>query len=119
MSSSIDETPWAPAPGRSVIDWSNETDTDLLNHTGRVVSDSRYNNMDIPNTATEITFIGDPSKVYTNFRMAICCFEQGQDLTIRFVNFNFTTNELILTVKKQRLSLYRRYYDLVKRRDVR
>jgi len=93
MSSSIDETPWAPAPGRSVIDWSNETDTDLLNHTGRVVSDSRYNNMDIPNTATEITFIGDPSKVYTNFRMAICCFEQGQDLTIRFVNFNFTTND--------------------------
>ena len=89
---SIDETPWDPN-GRSIIDWSKETDTNLLNHTKRVVADSRYNNINISNTAKELIFIGDASKVYTNFRMALCGFAMGQELTLRFVNFKFVTND--------------------------
>ena len=90
---SIDETPWSPASGRVVIDWSKEADTNLLNHTSRAVQGTRYNNIDINPGTTEITFIGDPSKTYTNFRMHLCGFADGQKITIRFWNFKFVTNE--------------------------
>ena len=89
---SIDTTPWSTA-GRVVIDWRNETDTNLLNHTNRSVNDGRYNNLDITGGTEEIVFIGDPNKTYTNFMMHICGFAEGQKLVIRFVDFNFVTNE--------------------------
>lgn len=88
---SIDATPWA-TDGRVIIDWSAENDTNLLNHTSRDVENDRYNNIDIRNGTKEVIFIGDPLKVYTNFRMAICNFEQSQKLTIRFKDFNFITD---------------------------
>ena len=90
--SSIDSTPWSTT-GRVIIDWRNESDTNMLNHTSRSVSDSRYNNIDISNSTSEVIFIGDPDKTYTNLRMHICAFASGQKLTIRFVNFNFVSNE--------------------------
>lgn len=90
--SSIDSTPWSTS-GRVIIDWRNESDTNMLNHTSRSVSDSRYNNIDIGNSTSEVIFIGDPDKTYTNLRMHICAFASGQKLTIRFVNFNFISNE--------------------------
>lgn len=90
---SIDETIWSTPSGRVVIDWSKETETNLLNHTGRVVNDGIFNNIDIGNTTTELTFIGTSEQVFENFRMHICRFVEGQKLTIRFINFNFTTNE--------------------------
>lgn len=79
--------------GRVIVDWCNETDTDLLNHTDRSVNDGRYNNIDITDSTEEIVFIGDPNKTYTNFMMHIYGFDNGQKLVIRFVNFNFVTNE--------------------------
>ena len=90
---SIDETPFSTPAGRVVIDWSKETDTNLLNHTSRPVYDKRYNNIDISNSSTDVTFIGTTSQTFTNFRMFICSFADGQDLTLRFVNFNFVANE--------------------------
>jgi len=90
---SIDGTPWAPPSGKSIIDWSDETDTNLLNHTDRIVGEYRYNNMDILNHSTDVIFVGNSSKIYTNFRMNICKFAKGQNLNIRFVNFKFKTNE--------------------------
>ena len=89
---SIDSTPWS-TKGRMIIDWRGESDTNLLNHTNRAVSNNRYNNIDISNETKEIIFIGDASKVYTNFRMHICSFAQNQKLILRFVNFKFITNE--------------------------
>lgn len=82
---SIDSTPNAIS-GNAVIDWRNETDTDILNHLD-------YSNLKITNSTEEITFIGDPEKTYTNFRMSICGFAEGQKLVIRFVDFNFLTND--------------------------
>ncbi len=91
---SINATPFAIGGGRIIVDWSNESDTDLLSHTGRVgVVDSRYNNIDIGNDTTEIIFIGKSTKTYTNLQMHICGFAKDQKLTVRLVNFKFTTNE--------------------------
>lgn len=89
---SIDSTPWGISE-RVILDWRNEADTNMLNHTNRAVESSRYNNIDIYPGTKELIFIGDPNKVYTNLRMYICLFGQGEKLTIRFVDFNFTTNE--------------------------
>lgn len=89
---SIDSTPWGLS-GRVILDWRNESDTNLLNHKTRNVLSNRYNNVDIYNSAKEIIFIGTTAKTFTNFRMYICQFAKGQKLTIRFVNFKFVTNE--------------------------
>lgn len=88
----IDSTPWSLG-GKVIIDWSAESNTDMLNHTKRNVANNRYNNVDINNTATDIIFIGATNKTFKNFRMYICSFAKGQNLTIRFKNFNFITNE--------------------------
>ena len=89
---SIDSTPWSTS-GRVIIDWSNETDTNMLNHTKRSVLSNRYNNIDINNGTTEVIFIGKSSQTFTNLHLYICCFAKGQKLTLRFKNFSFTTNE--------------------------
>lgn len=93
----IDSTPWATS-GRVIIDWSGESDVDVSNHKNRNVSNNRYNNMDIGNETTEIIFIGDKDKTYTNFRMCMCWFASGQKLTLRFVNFNFVTNDASMAI---------------------
>jgi len=90
---SIDETPWETPAGRVVIDWRNEIVTDLLKHTNRSVEANCYNKLNVLNQTSEIVFIGDPNKTYTNFMMHICGFAEGQKLVIRFVDFNFVTNE--------------------------
>lgn len=89
---SIDATPWS-VTGRVIIDWSGEIDTNLLNHTGRKVNDARYNNLDIASGTSELIFIGKADQVFRNFRMHLCGFGDGQKMIIRFVNFNFVTNE--------------------------
>ncbi len=89
---SIDSTPES-INGKVIIDWRNETDTDLLNHTNRSVNEGKYNRLEITNRTEEIVFIGDPEKTYTNFIMRICGFAEGQKLIIRFVDFNFAANE--------------------------
>lgn len=88
----IDSTPWSTS-GRVIIDWRDEIDTNLLNHTGRVVNDGRYNNIDIPSSTKEVIFIGKEDMTFTNLRLHLCTFAEGQKLTIRFVSFNFVSNE--------------------------
>ena len=91
---SIDATPFSTPAGRVIIDWSNEADANLLNHTSRdVAGTERYNNLDVSAGTSELIFIGDASKIYTNFRMHLCNFTENQPLTIRFINFNFVSNE--------------------------
>lgn len=89
---SIDSTPWSLS-GRVILDWRGESDTNMLNHTRRSVADQRYHNIDISNGTKEVIFIGNKNQTFTNLGMYICCFADGQELTIRFVNFNFVTNQ--------------------------
>ena len=89
----IDNTPWAPATGKVIIDWSNETELDLMKHTDRnVYGTERYNNVDIRRGTSDVIFIGSPSKTFQNFCMHICGFESKETLNICFVNFKFVTN---------------------------
>ena len=93
---SIDGTPWATS-GRVIIDWSRESNTDVANHTNRNIGkdNDRYHNLDIDgaNGTKEVIFIGNPGQVFTNFGMYLCNFGEGQQLTLRFVDFNFVTNQ--------------------------
>ena len=90
---SIDSTAWCIESERVIIDWRNEEDTNLLNHTERdTLGTGRYDNIDIRPSTKEIIFIGDPNKVYQNFLMHICFFESNQELKLTFVNFRFVTD---------------------------
>lgn len=91
--SSIDETPENIGGGRIVIDWSNETDTDISNHTTRVVSGTKYNNININSGTVDVIFIGDPSKTFSNFHISLCNFKSGENITLKFVNFKYSTDE--------------------------
>ena len=91
---SISSLPWNVS-GKVIIDWRNETDTNVTNHTDRIIPESqagRYNNLDIIGNGSEIIFIGDPEKTYTNFLIHLCYYSEGNNLTIRFVDFNYVTN---------------------------
>jgi hypothetical protein len=79
--------------GRVIIDWSNEIDNNLLNHTDRKVSNGRINALDITSGTAEVIFIGKADKTFYNFWVNLCNFGNGQKLTIRLVNFKFSTNE--------------------------
>lgn len=90
----IENTPWAPPTGKSIIDWS-ASDPDVANYQGIrplpnwAANGNRWWHMDIYADAEEVYFIGDPSKEYTAFRIVICQFFEGQDLTLHFSTFNF------------------------------
>lgn len=95
---SIDETPWQPGGTVVTIDWTKEENTDLLQHTDRCISENQKNegqfdciNIDGGSGIEEVIFKGDPSKIYYNLVIKLCNFEEGQKLTIRFVDFKFTT----------------------------
>ena len=88
---SIDASPYTTA-GRVILDWSKETDTNLLNHTSRFVVNGNYNHINIGNTTEEVVFIGNSSKTFTNLCLDICNFANGQRVDIHFVDFNFTGN---------------------------
>lgn len=90
----IDSTPRSTsAAGRLIIDWRNEIDTNMLNHENRIVDDGRYNNIDITSKTKEVIFIGKEDMTFTNLCLHLCTFSEGQKLTVRFVNFNFVSNE--------------------------
>lgn len=89
---SIDSTPGSLS-GRVIVDWSEETEVNLLKHSGRSVTEALLNTVDIANTATEVIFIGRTNAVYVNMLIRLCNFVEGQGLKITFVNFNFTANE--------------------------
>jgi len=90
----IDSTPWNPLHQKTIIDWRNETVTDLTKHTNRSVVSNRYNNIDIvAGYSEEVIFIGNKNKTFTNFRMHLCSYTSSQNLTLTFDNFKFTTNE--------------------------
>ena len=88
---SIDETPWNVDNGKYIIDWSNETNLDVSSHTNRGVNDNRYDNIDICNGSSEVIFIGEANKEFTNFNMHLVGFESGQQVIVRFVDFKFRT----------------------------
>ncbi len=94
---SINGTGWSPSAsnGRVIVYWGDEsgTEVDMLTHTDRSVSNSRYNNIDIGNGTKEIIFIGNPNKTYINLCMHLCNFTNHQKLTIRFIDFKFKTND--------------------------
>ena len=90
----IDSTPWNPLHQKTIIDWRDETVTDLTKHTNRSVVSNRYNNIDIAaGYSEEVIFIGNKNKTFTNFRMYLCSYTSSQNLTLTFDNFKFTTNE--------------------------
>ena len=90
----IDSTPWNPLQQKTIIDWRNETVTDLTKHTNRSVVSNRYNNIDIvAGYSEEVIFIGNKNKTFTNFRIHLCSYTSSQNLTLTFDNFKFTTNE--------------------------
>ena len=90
----IENTPWAPPTGKSIIDWS-ASDPDVKKYQGMrplpdwAANGSRWWHMDIYANTKEVYFIGDPSKEYTAFGIVICQFFEGQDLTLHFSTFNF------------------------------
>jgi len=87
---SIDNTPDISS-GRVIADWRNDTDTNILNHPNRVPT-GNYNTVNIYSGTKEVIFIGNPNKTYNNLNINLCQFSRGQELTIKFVDFNFTSN---------------------------
>ena len=88
----IDSTPLSIS-SNAIIDWSNEEDLDMLNHTSRSSSLSNINNIDILNTSDEVKFIGNKNKTINNFRIHLCLFKNNQQFNLKFINFNFISNE--------------------------
>ena len=98
---SIDATPFslrAVSSGgvsytRILLDWSHESNPDLLAHRSRnTEGTNRYNNIDVHNSVTEVIFVGG-GKTFQNFRMYLCFFEQGNTLRLTFDSFRFISNE--------------------------
>ena len=88
----IDSTPLSISRN-AIIDWSNEEDLDMLNHTSRSSSLSNINNIDILNTSNEVIFIGNKNKTINNFRIHLCLFKNNQQFNLKFINFHFISNE--------------------------
>ena len=63
----IDSTPWSLAD-YAIIDWRNESNTNVSSHTNRVVNDQRYHNIDICTNTKKVYFIGDSNKTFANFQ---------------------------------------------------
>ncbi len=74
---------------RAIIDWRTYTGTDVEAARGNAVI-SIYN---VSYDTQEVIFIGDPYAVYTKMKIELVGFAENQELIIRFVNFNFTTNQ--------------------------
>ena len=88
----IDSTPLSISRN-AIIDWSNEEDLDMLNHTSRSSSLSNINNIDILNTSNEVIFIGNKNKTINNCRIHLCLFKNNQQFNLKFINFHFISNE--------------------------
>jgi len=74
---------------RVIIDWRTYTGTDVETERGNAII-SIYN---VSGDTQEVIFIGDPYATYTNMKIELVGFAENQELTIRFVNFNYTTNQ--------------------------
>lgn len=74
---------------RVIIDWRTYTGTDVETERGNAII-SIYN---VSGDTQEVIFIGDPYATYTNMKIELVGFVENQELTIRFVNFNYTTNQ--------------------------
>jgi len=92
---SIDTTTICPYTntGCVILDWRNESDTNVSSHTGRdMCGQTEYGKLDIRTNIRELVFLGDKSKTYTNFYMTICEYD-SRPLTIIFDSFNFVTKD--------------------------
>ena len=74
---------------RAIIDWRNYMGTDVETARGNAVI-SIYN---VSGDTQEVIFIGDPYAVYTKMKIELVGFAEDQELIIRFVNFNYITNQ--------------------------
>lgn len=73
--------------GRVIVDWRNQP---------TAFTDTNYPRLDINGGNNyEIIFIGDPNKTYTGFHIRFGGFYGYETLTIRLVNFKFTSNDTI------------------------
>lgn len=90
--SSIDSAPFEVAENRVIFDWRGESNTNLLQHTARVVRNGRYHNFDICPTNKELVLMGTTEQTFTNLVFTLCCVGSENNLTIRLNNFSFKTN---------------------------
>ena len=88
----IDSTPFT-LNGKVILDWSAETDTNIEQHTQRLVTDSKYDTINISNSTTALYLIGDSSKTYTNLCLYLTKFTNAQSLKISLNNFNFISKD--------------------------
>lgn len=70
---------------RIIIDWANATDTDVASVRGDGV-------LSVANTVKELILIGNADLTYTNFSILLEGFEKDQELTVRFIDFNYISN---------------------------
>ncbi len=68
---------------RVLIDFSSITNTTLSQGTYSICA-----------PISEVIFIGDPNKTYTNLNLQIYSFTNGQKLKLNFNNFNFISNDI-------------------------
>lgn len=90
----ISNTPWSPGEGKVIIDWSQETDTTVANHTRPLPDWAKHRpcDMDIYSGTDEVYFIGDKTKTYKTFHFYVAGVPAGQSIVMHFVNFNIESN---------------------------
>ncbi len=70
---------------RVIIDWSNAEGTNIGSIRGNSV-------LSIANIAKEVIIIGNPDLTFTNMSISLNSFAKDQAITLRLVNFKFTSN---------------------------
>lgn len=86
---SIDTTPLSPTK-KSVIDWSNEIDTNLENHSREVLEEEKGI---IELTSDEVYFVGSSDKTYENFSILLSDYIENSEIIVHFIDFSFTTGK--------------------------
>lgn len=89
----VENTPWSPDE-RTIIDWSSSNANIEAASKNRPLPNwaaeaNRWDSMDIYANDKELYLIGDPSKIYSTFTIAICQFEENQEYVLHLVDFNY------------------------------